>query len=241
METVKEMKNKAIHTGHRERLRNRFLREGLDSFEDIQVLELLLFYCIPRKDTNLIAHRLLDEFGSLARVFEATPKELTMVDGMGENAATLFSLISQLSRYCAVNQLPREKIMTSVEDCGNYMLPYFKARTMETVFLLCMDAKGKVKCCKKVGEGNVNSADVSIRKIAEMALTADATSVVLAHNHPSGIAIPSDEDVLTTKKLAMALKAMDIELADHLVMVEDDFVSLAQSGMFDPGECCVLL
>ena len=109
-------------------------------------MELLLFYCIPRKDTNPIAHRLLDEFGSLSRVFEATPKELMLVDGMGENAATLFSLISQLSRYSAVNQLPQEKIMTSVEDCGNYMLPYFKARTMETVFLLSMDAKGKVKC-----------------------------------------------------------------------------------------------
>lgn len=241
METNKEVKNMSIHSGHRQRLKNRFLLEGLDNFTDIQALELLLFYCIPRIDTNPLAHALLNEFGSLARVMEATPQELKTVDGVGDNVATLFSLITQLSRYYQVNRMMDTRILTSIEKCGHYLLPFFQGRTKETVFLLCLDAKCKVISCKKVGEGSVNSADVSIRKIAEMALAANATAVVLAHNHPSGIAYPSDEDKLTTKKVAMALKAMDIELVDHIVVADDDFVSLAQSGMYDPGECCILL
>ena len=231
----------SIHDGHRQRLKNRFLTEGLDNFEELQVLELLLFYCIPRKDTNPLAHALLDEFGSLARVMDATPQELMNVPGIGENVATMFSLITQLSRYYQVNRLSGTRVLTNVDKCGHYMLPFFQGRSMETVFLLCLDAKCKVLCCKKVGEGSVNSAEVSIRKIAEMALAANATSVVLAHNHPSGIAVPSDEDRLTTKKLAMALKAMDIELVDHIVVADDDFVSLSQSGLYNPDECCVLL
>ena len=241
METHKEEKNMSIHKGHRQRLKNRFLLEGLDNFTDIQVLELLLFYCIPRIDTNPLAHALLNEFGSLARVMEATPQELKTVDGVGDNVATLFSLITQLSRYYQVNRVMDTRILTSIEKCGHYLLPFFQGRTKETVFLLCLDAKCKVISCKKVGEGSVNSADVSIRKIAEMALAANATAVVLAHNHPSGIAYPSDEDKLTTKKVSIALKAMDIELVDHIVVADDDFVSLAQSGMYDPGECCILL
>ena len=231
----------SIHEGHRQRLKSRFLKEGLDNFEELQVLELLLFYCIPRKDTNPLAHALLNEFGSLARVMEATTQELMNVPGIGDNVATLFSLITQLSRYYEVNRLSGLRILTSIEACGNYLLPFFKERKMETVYLLCLDAKCKVLCCKKVGEGSINSADISIRKIAEMALAANATSVVLAHNHPSGIAIPSDEDRLTTKRLSMALRALDIALADHLVIADDEYVSMVQSGMYNPDENCILL
>lgn len=241
METHKEEKNMSIHGGHRKRLKDRFLEEGLDNFTEVQALELLLFYCIPRIDTNPLAHALVDEFGSLARVMDATPQELKAVPGIGDNVATLFSLITQLSRYYQVNRYADIQILKNIEQCGHYMLPFFHGRVVETVFMLCLDAKCKVLSCKKVGEGSVNSADVSIRKIAEMALASNATSVVIAHNHPSGIAYPSDADRLTTKKLAMALKAMDIELVDHLVVADDDFVSLAQSGMYDPDECCVLL
>lgn len=231
----------SIHDGHRQRLKARFLKEGLDNFEELQVLELLLFYCIPRKDTNPIAHALLDEFGSLARVMEATTQELMNVPGIGDNVATLFSLITQLSRYYEVNRLSGMKILTTIEACGNYLLPFFRGRNVEMAFLLCLDAKCKVLCCKKVGEGSINSADISIRKIAETALAANATSVVLAHNHPSGIAIPSDEDGLTTKRLAVALKALDIMLADHLVIADDEYVSMVQSGLYHPDENYVLL
>ena len=231
----------SIHDGHRQRLKERFLREGLDNFEQLQVLELLLFYCIPRQDTNPIAHALLDRFGSVSKVLEATPEELKKVPGVGESAALFLSLIMATGRYYLVNQKEKDTILTSIEKCGQYLLPFFHGRRNETVFLLCLDAKCKVLCCKEVGEGSVNSAAVPIRRIVEMALGANATSVVLAHNHPSGLALPSGEDIQTTRRLNLALRAVEIELVDHVVVADGDYVSLAQSGMYNPQESSVLL
>lgn len=230
----------SIHDGHRKRLRERFLNEGLDNFDELQVLELLLFYSIARQDTNPIAHALLDRFGSLSHVLEAPPEELKKVPGIGDNTAAFVSFVTALSRYYLVNRAASSAILTSIEACGTYLLPRFYGRRNETVFLLCLDAKCKVLCCKEVGEGSVNSAAVPIRRIVEMALGANATSVVLAHNHPSGIALPSDEDIQTTRRLAMALDAVEINLVDHIVVADDDFVSMAQSGQYHPDDCRVL-
>ena len=231
----------SIHDGHRRRLKERFLREGLDNFEQLQVLELLLFYCIPRQDTNPIAHALLDRFGSVSKVLEATPEELKKVPGVGESAALFLSLIMATGRYYLVNQKEKDTILTSIEKCGQYLLPFFHGRRNETVFLLCLDAKCKVLSCKEVGEGSVNSAAVPIRRIVEMALGDNATSVVLAHNHPSGLALPSGEDIQTTRRLSLALRAVEIELVDHVVVADGDYVSLAQSGMYNPRECSMLI
>ena len=220
----------SMHTGHRQRLKQQFMKNGLDGFTDIQVLELLLFYSIPRIDTNPIAHNLLERFGSLDRVLEAPPAELMEVEGIGENAATFLSLITAASRYYQIKRSENVKILTSVTDCGNYLLPHFHGRTNETVFLLCLDAKCKVLCCKEIGEGSVNTASISVRKVVETALSANATTVVLAHNHPSGIAVPSNEDIQTTRRIAAALSAVEIHLADHIVVAEGDYVSMVQSG-----------
>ena len=220
----------SIHDGHRQRLKDRFLEEGLDQFTDIQVLELLLFYAIPRQDTNPIAHRLLEHFGSLSQVLEASVEELEKVSGVGHNAATLLRLTTELGRYYLVNRTMQTQILTTIDQCGTYLVPFFFGRKNETVFLLCMDAKCKVLCCKEVGEGSVNSAGVSIRRIVEIALASNASNVVLAHNHPSGIALPSQEDILTTKKVAAALTAVDVGLVDHIVVADDDYVSMVQSG-----------
>lgn len=227
----------SIHDGHRQRLRARFLKEGLDHFEEAQVLELLLFYCIPRQDTNPLAHALLAHFGSLANVLEATPEEIRKVPGIGDSAATFLPLVMAAGRYYQVNRQDKNAILTSVEKCGKYLVPYFNGRRNETVFMLCLDAKCKVICCKEVGEGSVNSAAVPIRRIVEMALGANATSMVLAHNHPSGLALPSGDDVQTTLRLGMALSVVDIELADHIVVADDDFTSMAQSGLYHPEQC----
>ena len=231
----------SIHDGHRQRLKDRFRQEGLDKFDEIQVLELLLFYAIPQRDTNPLAHRLLDHFGSLPQVLEAPVEELEKISGVGANAATLLSLTTALARYYMVNRGTQTAILTSTEMCGDYLLPHFVGRRNETVFLLCLDAKCKVLCCKEVGEGSVNSASVPIRRIVEMALSMNATSVVLAHNHPSGLALPSGEDVQTTRRLAVALDAVDITLADHIVVADDDYVSMAQSGLYRPGSCTVVV
>lgn len=224
------MAMESIHKGHRERLKQRFLEEGLDNFTDIQVLELLLFFAIPVKDTNPLAHALLDHFGSLSQVLEADVEELKKVPGIKDHAATLLALVTQLCRYYQVSSAQQNQVLTTLEDCGRYLVPRFFGRTKETVFLLCLDAKCKVLCCKEIGEGSVNSASISVRKVVETALAANATTVVLAHNHPSGIAVPSNEDIQTTQRIAAALYAVEIHLADHIVVAEGDYVSMVQSG-----------
>ena len=220
----------SIHDGHRQRLKDRFLREGLDGFTDIQVLELLLFYVVPRKDTNPIAHDLLDRFGSLARVLDAPVIRLTEVNGISENGATFLKLVREIERRYALSQ-GEEIILNTIEDCCEYLTRFFKSKCNETVFLLSLDAKLKLLSCREVGEGSVNYASVPIRRVVEMALDDGATSVILAHNHPSGIAIPSNDDIQTTRRLAMALSTVEIQLADHIVVAEDEYVSMVQSGI----------
>ncbi len=228
----------SIHSGHRQRVKTRFRAEGLDNFSDVQVLELLLFYAIPRQDTNPIAHALLDHFGSLPQVMNATPEELEKVPGVGENAALLLKLTMETARYCGVSEAMQLKILTDLDQCGRYLVPFFHARRNETVFLLCLDAKCKVLCCKEIGEGSINSAAIPIRRIVETALGANATSVVLAHNHPSGVALPSGEDIATTRRVARALSTVEITLVDHIVVADNDYVSLVQSG-YSFADCTV--
>ena len=231
----------SIHAGHRNRMKERFCNEGLDNFDEHQVLELLLFYCIPRVDTNPIAHALLDRFGSLAQVMEAPVEELEKVQGIGHNAAVFLSLVTAAGRYYQINSAMRNVMINSVEECGKYLLPFFYGKRNEIVYLLCLDAKCKVLCCKEIGEGSVNSAGVPIRRIVEMALAANATTVVLAHNHPSGLAVPSEADVLTTRRIAAALATVEIGLIDHIVVADNDFVSMTQSGVYRAEECCAML
>lgn len=231
----------SIHEGHRQRMKERFCQEGLSHFDEHQVLELLLFYCIPRVDTNPIAHALLERFGSFSQVMEAPVEELEKVAGIGHNAAVFLSLITAVGRYYQVNSAMRNDQVNSVEECGRYLMPFFYGKRNEVVYLMCLDAKCKVLCCKEVGEGSVNSASVPVRRIVEMALAANASTVVLAHNHPSGLAVPSDADILTTRRIAMALATVEIGLIDHIVVAEDDYVSMLQSGAYRAEECCPMV
>ena len=196
----------------------------------MQALELLLFYAIPQKDTNPIAHALLDRFGSLSQVLDADVEELKKVPGISGHAATLLRLVTDLARFYQVDSAQRTEVLTSLDACGHYLVPRFFGRKVETVFLLCLDAKCKVLCCREVGEGSVNAASISVRKVVETALSANATSVVLAHNHPSGVALPSADDVQTTRRIAAALSAVEVTLIDHIVVAEGDFISMTQSG-----------
>lgn len=222
----------SIHDGHRNRLRQRYVQDGLDNFDEINVLELLLFYCIPRKDTNDLAHKLLDKFGSLANTLDAPVAELSKVEGIGDNAAIFLSLLSAVSRYYQVQRADYGQPLTSVDTFSAVLMPKFLGRRNETVYLLCLDAKCKMICCRMIGEGNVNSASISARKIVEVALAVNATSVVLAHNHPSGLAIPSAADINTTLNIGRALQAVDVDLVDHLVVADNECVSMVQSGYF---------
>ena len=226
----------SIHDGHRKRLKERFRQEGLDGFHEINALELLLFYCVPQRDTNPLAHRLIEYFGSFSAVLEASPEELEKVEGVGHNISTFLSFIPQVDRYYHVNKMKQQKVLSSLDECGAYLVPCFLNRKNEVVYILCLDAKCQVICCKELGEGSVNSAGVPIRRIVDVAMKANATTVVLAHNHPSGVAVPSADDIHTTQRVAQALAGVDIILADHIVVTEDDYVSMVQSGYFKQTE-----
>ncbi len=224
-----------IHRGHRARMKEKFLAQGLESFQDHNVLELLLFYAVPRADTNPIAHRLLDRFGSLAAVFDAPIRELEKVEGVGKNAAVLIKLVPQLQRRYLTSKIDwdMQDVISSTEDMGAYLLPRFLPEKTEVVMLVCMDAKHKVLNCSRIAEGDAACAPVSVRKIVSLALQYNAVCAVLAHNHTCGIALPSHDDVAVTLRVRDALAEVDVELLDHIVVAGDDFVSLYESGLMD--------
>lgn len=219
------------HGGHRQRMKDRFLKSGLDAFHEVNVLELVLFYAVPQKDTNPMAHHLLDEFGSLAGVFDASVEDLQTRGKLTQNAATLLKLIPAVARRQQISKATFDTILNTTQRCGDYLVPFFFGETEEVVYLLALDAKCKALGCVKLFSGTVNYANLSVRRVVETALNMKATSVVLAHNHTSGIAVPSQEDIQTTQAVAHALDLMGILLADHIVVADGDYVSMAESGL----------
>lgn len=219
-----------IHEGHRKRMKERFMKSGLDDFAPHNVLELLLFYSIPRGDTNPIAHRLIDAFGSLSGVFDATPEELMKVSGVGESTAILISMIPQMARKYLEDKADAVNIVGGCGDIGAYLLPKFVGRTNEALMMVSIDNKNKVISCSVVAEGTVDSAKVSRRKVMEEAMKVKATRVILAHNHPRGVAVPSAEDVAMTREIGRLFAQVGIELVDHIIIADDDYVSMAASG-----------
>ena len=219
-----------VHDGHRQRKKQQFLQQGLDGFADHEVLELLLYYAIPRRDTNETAHLLLQKFGSLYDVIHAPVEELEKVEGVGENAAIFLSLLPAVGRRLHMRQ-SEEKIINSVESAGKFFKGLLHGERREMLYQVCVDAKGKVLQYKRLSTGTASMAPISIREVVENALLNDATSVLLGHNHPSGIALPSEEDRRITLQIRDALATMGIALADHIIVADDDFVSMAASGM----------
>lgn len=206
------------------------MKSGLDDFAPHNVLEFLLFYSIPRGDTNPIAHRLIDAFGSLSGVFDATPEELMKVSGVGESTAILISMIPQMARKYLEDKADAVNVMGGCGDIGAYFLPKFVGRTNEALMMVSIDNKNKVISCSVVAEGTVDSAKVSRRKVMEEAMKVKATRVILAHNHPRGVAVPSAEDVAMTREIGRLFAQVGIELVDHIIIADDDYVSMAASG-----------
>lgn len=219
------------HEGHRARMKQRFLNHGLDSFDDHNILELLLFYAQPRRDTNETAHRLIDTFGSLDAVFEASPEALMKVKGVGESAALLLHLVPEAARRYRIAKAQLGVILGSSRDAGEYLLPLFQNSRGECVYLVCLDPKRRVIDCRALSDGGPTSVAISVRQIVETALLHNAAAVLLAHNHPNGLAIPSTEDRDVTRRVGEALALVNIPLLDHIIVADEDFVSMADSGL----------
>ena len=221
----------SVHEGHRERMRRQMKTSGMDSLSDVQVLEVALYYAIARRDKNEIARALLRRFGSLSGVLEAPRAELLKIDGVGESAADLLLLFIQMERRHLMDRAGRQTILDTTYKCAQYLMPRFIGEQEEVVYLLCLDAKCKALDCSLIHRGAVNMTAISVRKIVKAALDHNATSVVVAHNHPSGLALPSREDRATTLALKAALDAVDVVLVDHVIVADEDFVSLADDGL----------
>jgi len=214
-------------------MRRRFLKGGLESFADHEALELLLYYAIPRRDTNPVAHALMERYGSLSAVLAAPVEDLKQVAGIGESAAILLKLPLQICGKAKMADVEQETVLSSVERVGAYLLDRFAGESNEVIYQLCLDRKGKLLACKRIGEGGVSDAEMNLRRMVENAVLTKASGVILAHNHPSGIALPSAEDIAATQKAKAAMDVIGVVLADHIIVADGDFVSLAQSGYLE--------
>ena len=219
-----------LHDGHRQRKRQQFLSHGPESMADHELLELALFYAIPRQDTNETAHRLLKRFRSLQGVLQATPEELEKEEGVGRSAALLLCLIGDISDR-ARRPGREEKIVASVDQAGAYFLRLLDGQRTEQLYQLCVDAKGKVLSCRMLSQGQADMTVLSLRQVVENALLSGASGVFLGHNHPSGVALPSPADMEATTQVRDALKRLDIRLIDHIIVADGDYVSMASSGL----------
>lgn len=226
----KQTKQPSIHAGHRQRLKKQFLEHGAESFQDHQLLELLLFYVVPQRDTNPIAHELLRCFGSLDGVFSASSEELTQVTGITENGAILLRLLPELQRRISVSRETQQKFST-IEDVAEYLWPFFQGIRQERAYLLCLNQRDQIVGCDLLAQGNEKSVNIDPSLLVELALRHKANWVVMAHSHPSSFAIPSESDLYTTLRCRDVLKALNITLRDHLIFADDDYLSMKQSNM----------
>lgn len=219
-----------VHDGHREKMRRRFLETGTDSFAEHEVLELLLFYAIPRRDTNELAHQLIDHYGSLDAVLSAPVEDLMKRPGIGENAAALLKLVPRVVQKAKLS-VNKDVVINGTEAAGAFLLERFYGEKNEVIYQLCIDRKGKLLTCRRLNEGSADSSELNVRRLVENALLASASGVILAHNHPSGIALPSQEDYVATELADQALRVVGVELLDHIIVADGDYVSLADSGI----------
>ncbi len=218
------------HEGHRERVRRDFLENGFsETTPPHKILEMLLFYSIPRRDTNEIAHELINTFGSIQGVFDAPIDQLLKVKGITENTVALLKMILPIASIYRAEKVNHDKNFTSTNQIGDYLLEKYLCYTKETVAITSFNGKGQILGFDVLAEGDSSSAELSIRKILEIVMKRNPVCVVLSHNHPSGFAIPSNEDLALTNKLFTLLANINVRLLDHIIIANNDYVSLAQS------------
>ena len=222
--------------GHRERLRKRFQEENIDTIPDYIVLEMMLQGIITRHDTRELARTLIKSFGGLPQVLDAPIPELCKIPGMGESAASFIKLIPSFYRRYCIDKWEKPVLFTCVEDAAHFLELQFIGYDKEVLIAMCMDANCRLIACRPVFEGSVNAVDVSVRSVLQFALAFNASRVIIGHNHLNGDAFPSYDDLETTKKIYNALTYVNIRLDDHIIVVQNDHISLAQSGFLPRGD-----
>ena len=219
------------HQVHRQRQKEKFLRNGFDVFEEHEILEMLLYYAVPRKDTNQLAHRLIDSYGTFAKVCDAPVDVLQKDYGLSEAAAVLLKMLPQLAAAYMESSLDAQCI--DMKNAAEILRPKFIGATVEKVAIALSDANDRLILCDVVAEGSLSATESPVRKIVDLALRHNAKYVYLAHNHPSGNILPSQSDLQVTRQLYDTLKGVGVNLVDHYIIGGSRYLSLRESGLMD--------
>lgn len=221
------------HAGHRERMRKRFEEKGIDAFAEHEILELLMFYAIPQRDTNELSHSLIDEFGSFFGVFDAPISALENIKGMGKNAAILIKLVIAINaKYLASKAKIDEGALDTVDKVGKFYISKFSEYDHEVVLVTCLDNRLRVKKTFVISEGDASSVSIDMKKIVSSVVNTNSTSVIIAHNHPAGVAAPSGKDIETMRIIANTLGKMNIRFIDSVIVAGNDYYSMATRGKY---------
>ena len=217
-------------SNHRQRLILRYINGGVDAMPDYELLEMVLFYALPRRDTKPLAKALLLHFGSLTALFRASIDELMTVPGVGERTAVLLSTYGPFMQRCSRESMALRKTLSSPQEAGEWMMANLPDGPDEMVMVVTMNAKNEILHYGIVTRGTPGSVQLPSRRIAQTVLLHHGTKVILGHNHPGGTSRLSKEDVAATRHLANLLKQMDIQLADHIVVARNEFISMNRLG-----------
>ena len=221
------------HIGHRQRMKQRFQTQGLEGFAPHEILELALFYAIPQRDVNPLAHRLIERYGSLHGVLDASAENLQQVEGIGENAATLLSLFSHMARA-----LERSRGM-ELEDLNNHRAMKEHCYRLlcglnhEEFYVVCLNAQNRLIRDVCISRGSVAEVWAPPREVVDAVLRHNAASVVLCHNHPSGSVVPSSQDLALTRRVADVLTGIGVPLHDHLVVGGSQLLSMLDYDLLE--------
>jgi DNA repair protein RadC len=222
-----------MHGGHRERVRDRFLQESLSAFSDVQALELLLFYSIPRQDTNPLAHQLLKRFGSLQNVFEADVADIASVEGIGISSAILIKLLPEMTRKFWIEEKKPKARVSTVEEAAAFIKPILFGKPIEHIYIFCLDNHYRIKHYDCISKGTINDATIYLRSVVQSAIRLNSNKILLAHNHPGGSSAPSDADIHTTRMISDALGPLGIELVDHMIFADQDYFSFSLKHLIE--------
>ena len=218
------------HEGHRQRMRTRVEQYGLESLAPHEVLEYLLYITNARRDTNGIAHALLERFGSFTGVLEASEEELCSVAGIGPASARMLHLLPEVSRYYEHDRTSTEGALTTTERLVTYLKPRFAGARQEKALLLSLDSRSRVKGVCWLKEENSRMVGLEVKDVVSAALRGGTESVVLCHNHPNGVPLPSREDLAATENIVRALGLVKIRLRDHIIIAENEYFSMRESN-----------
>ena len=231
---MRKMERKMEHGGHRLRMRERYRKQGnLDGFASHEVLELFLYYAIPQKNVNTLAHELLERFGTLHGVFSAAPEQLMQIKGIGEYAATFLSLFPQIARYAEKERAGSKVTLSNRKEAEEYCIRLLSGERREVFYAVCLNVQMQVLSSVQIAKGSLSAVPAYPRVVAEAVLSHNAHAVLFCHNHPGGSAIPSQGDMEVTQQLAALLQGLEVMLVDHVIVAEDQAFSMLSNRLIE--------